>query len=88
MGHSGGTFPGVYVIDRAPELFEAYIGIAQMSDQLRSEKIAYEYILNHYYKTKNQKMLNYFQNISFNDQRKIPEEYLPGKINWIEHVDL
>lgn len=75
MGHSGGTFLGVYVIDKVPELYEAYIGIAQMSDQLLSEKIAYEYILNHYKETKNRKMADYFQSISFNDQNKIPEEY-------------
>jgi len=76
VAHSGGTFLGVYVIDTAPELYKAYIGIAQMSDQLLSEKIAYEYILNHYKKTKNRKMTDYFQSISFNDQNKIPEEYL------------
>ena len=45
MAHSGGTFLGVNVIDKAPELYEAYIGIAQMSDQFLSEKIAYEYML-------------------------------------------
>ena len=46
MGHSGGSFLGVYVIDKMPELYEAYIGLAQMSDQLLSEKIAYDFILN------------------------------------------
>ena len=65
MGHSGGTFLGVYVIDKMPELYEAYIGMAQMSDQIASEKIAYEYILNHYKETKNQKMVDYFQSIRF-----------------------
>lgn len=75
MAHSGGTFLGVYIIDKAPELYDAYIGIAQMSDQLLSEKIAYKYILDHYKETKNKKMADYFQSISFNDQNKIPEEY-------------
>jgi pimeloyl-ACP methyl ester carboxylesterase len=32
MGHSGGTFIGVQVAARAPELYEAYIGVAQMSN--------------------------------------------------------
>lgn len=76
MGHSGGTFLGVYVIDKMPELFDAYIGIAQMSDQLLSEKLAYEYILNHYKETKNQKMVDNFQSFHFNDQNKMPEKYL------------
>lgn len=76
MGHSGGTFLGVHVIDKAPELYEAYIGVAQMSDQLSSERIAYDFILNHYKETNNQKMVEYFQSISLNDNNEIPEAYL------------
>lgn len=79
MGHSGGSFLGVYVIDKAPELYEAYIGIAQMSDQLLSEKLAYEYILNRYKETKNPKMVDYFLSINLNDQKKLPEEYLKNR---------
>ena len=45
MGHSGGTFIGIQVAARAPELYSAYIGVAQMSYQLKSEKLAYEYML-------------------------------------------
>lgn len=76
MGHSGGTFLGVHVIDKAPELYEAYIGIAQMSDQMLSEKLAYDYILNRYREKNNKKMIEYFEKIRFNDQNKIPMEYL------------
>ncbi len=76
MAHSGGTFLGVNVIDKAPELYEAYIGIAQMSDQFLSEKIAYEYMLNHFRETKNKKWVDSFESFCFNDQRKIPKEYL------------
>lgn len=76
MGHSGGTFLGVQVIDKAPELFEAYIGIAQMSDQMLSERLAYDYILNKYREMNNQKMVKQLESFSFNDQKNIPEEYL------------
>jgi pimeloyl-ACP methyl ester carboxylesterase len=76
MAHSGGTFLGVNVIDKAPELYESYIGIAQMSDQFLSEKIAYEYMLNHFKETKSKKWVDYFESFSFNDQNKIPVEYL------------
>ena len=76
MGHSGGTFLGVYVIDKAPELYEAYIGIAQMSDQFLSEKIAYDYILNKYKEMNNQKMVEQLEGFGFNDQKNIPKEYL------------
>jgi pimeloyl-ACP methyl ester carboxylesterase len=76
MGHSGGSFLGVYVIDKMPELYEAYIGMAQMSDQYLSEKLAYDYILNKYREMNNKKMGEYFEKFSFNDQNKIPIEYL------------
>ncbi len=76
MGHSGGTFLGVYVIDKMPELYEAYIGMAQMSDQFLSEKLAYDYILNKYREMNNKKMVEHFEKFSFYDQNKIPIEYL------------
>ena len=45
MAHSGGTFIGLQAAARAPELYHAYIGVAQMVNQLRSEALAYEYML-------------------------------------------
>jgi len=45
MGHSGGTFIGLQAAARAPELFHAYVGVAQMVRQLESERRAYEYML-------------------------------------------
>jgi pimeloyl-ACP methyl ester carboxylesterase len=45
MGHSGGTFIGIQAAARAPSLYEAYIGVAQISNQLKSEKLAYDYML-------------------------------------------
>jgi len=45
MGHSGGGFLGMHAVARAPELYHAYIGVAQMANQLRSEKRAYDYML-------------------------------------------
>jgi pimeloyl-ACP methyl ester carboxylesterase len=48
LGHSWGTFIGIQAVARAPERYEAYIGMAQMTDQLRSEKIAYDYMLAEY----------------------------------------
>ena len=35
----------MYAVARAPELYHAYIGVAQMGNQLRSEKRAYDYML-------------------------------------------
>ncbi len=48
MAHSGGTYLGVKVIARYPELYTAYIGVAQITYQKLSEKLAYDYILEQY----------------------------------------
>ncbi len=45
MGHSGGTFFGIQVAAQAPELYHAYIGVAQMVNTRKSEKLAYDYML-------------------------------------------
>jgi pimeloyl-ACP methyl ester carboxylesterase len=50
MGHSGGTFIAIQTAARAPELYYAYIGVAQMADQLESEQLTYNYMLEEYQK--------------------------------------
>jgi pimeloyl-ACP methyl ester carboxylesterase len=57
MGHSGGTFIGIQAVAKAPELYHAYIGVAQMSNQLLSEKLAYDYILQKFKENGNTKMV-------------------------------
>ena len=48
MAHSGGTYLGIKVIEQFPQLFEAYMGVAQISYQKLSEKMAYDYIVEQY----------------------------------------
>jgi pimeloyl-ACP methyl ester carboxylesterase len=57
MGRSGGTYLGLQVAARAPELYYAYIGVAQMTNQLKSEKLAYDYMLEQFNKNGNKKMV-------------------------------
>jgi pimeloyl-ACP methyl ester carboxylesterase len=45
LGHSWGSFIGIQAAARAPERYHAYIGMAQMVHQLKSEKLAYDYML-------------------------------------------
>jgi len=47
MGHSWGTMLGIKTIQKYPDLYRAYIGVGQMSNQVESEKLAYDYMLNH-----------------------------------------
>lgn len=57
MAHSGGTFTGIQAASRAPELYHAYISMAQITNQLESEKMAYKYMIEQLTKDGNKKML-------------------------------
>ena len=57
MGHSGGTFIGIQVAARWPELYTAYIGVAQMSNQLKSEILAYDYMIKQFSENGNNRMV-------------------------------
>lgn len=56
MGHSWGSFIGIQAAARSPELFHAYIGVAQISYQLQSENLAYDYMLQQYKANGNTRM--------------------------------
>jgi pimeloyl-ACP methyl ester carboxylesterase len=45
MAQSGGSFFAIQTVQRAPELYFAYIGVGQMVYQLESEQLAYQYML-------------------------------------------
>jgi len=74
MGRSGGTFIGIHAAEKAPELYHAYIGIAQMSDHLKSEKLAYEFMLKEYRDSGNRKMVRKLEASPITDV--IPYGYL------------
>jgi pimeloyl-ACP methyl ester carboxylesterase len=74
MGRSGGTFIGIHVAAQFPQLYHAYIGIAQMSDHFNSEKLAYEFMLKDYKDAGNRKMVRKLEASPVTDE--IPYEYL------------
>lgn len=45
MGHSWGSLIGIQAAARAPERYCAYIGVAQITNQLQSENLAYAHML-------------------------------------------
>jgi pimeloyl-ACP methyl ester carboxylesterase len=61
MAHSGGTFIGLQAAARAPEKYHAYIGVAQVVDQRRSEVLAYEYMLERFREDRNHAMVRKFE---------------------------
>lgn len=48
LGHSWGAYLGIQVAARAPDRFRAYVGMAQIAHQLRSEILARDYMLDAY----------------------------------------
>ncbi len=57
MGHSWGSYIGIQAAVQAPELYHAYIGIGQVSYQLQSEQLAYDYALTYYRQNGDQRMV-------------------------------
>ncbi|VIF80195.1 alpha/beta hydrolase [Clostridioides difficile] len=60
-GHSFGTYIGILTASRYPELYHAYIAMAQITDQERSEKLAYNYMLKQYKSVGNTKKVKEFE---------------------------
>jgi pimeloyl-ACP methyl ester carboxylesterase len=75
MGHSGGTFIGILVAAQAPELYYAYIGVAQMSDQLKSEILAYEYMIEKFRENGNTKMVRKLESATVTLTDGTPDAY-------------
>jgi pimeloyl-ACP methyl ester carboxylesterase len=75
MGHSGGTFLGMHAVARSPERFHAYIGVAQMADQRRSEWVAYEHMLQAFRAAGNTRMVRRLEAAPVTPD-DVPREYL------------
>ncbi|HEY3421416.1 MAG TPA: alpha/beta hydrolase [Methanomassiliicoccales archaeon] len=75
MAHSGGSFYGIQAVARAPELFHAYIGVAQMSYQLRSEMQAYSYMLDRYRENGNRRMVRRLEKAAPSMTVPLPPSY-------------
>ncbi len=76
MAHSGGSFIGMHAAAQAPELYHAYIGVAQMSDQLQSEILAYDYMLQQFKENGNTKMVKKLEAAPVTLSGGTPYEYL------------
>ena len=57
MAHSWGSYIGIQAAAREPDLYYAYIGVGQISHQIQSEQLAYQYALAYYKENGNTNML-------------------------------
>ena len=76
MGHSGGTFIGIQAAARAPGKYHAYIGVAQMANQLKSEKLAYDYMLQQFTANGNMDMVRKLEAAPVTMENGTPPGYL------------
>lgn len=76
MGHSWGSFLGVQTVESHPELYHAYIGVGQVVDQDRSERLAYTYMLEEFAKRNDKKMLKKLRKHPIGDGGGISMRYL------------
>jgi pimeloyl-ACP methyl ester carboxylesterase len=76
MAHSGGSLIGLQAAARAPELYSAYIGVGQMSYQLRSEVLSYEYLLQQYREIGNQRMVRQLEAAPVRMRIPLPASYM------------
>lgn len=58
MAHSGGSPIAIQAVAKAPQLYSAYIGMAQITNQSESERIAYKYMVEQYTMKGNLKALD------------------------------
>lgn len=75
LGHSWGSFIAIQAAEKSPELYHAYIGIGQITNQIESEKIVYDYMVDYYKKEGNKKIVEKLQRLSFKDKDYLPKEY-------------
>ncbi|MFJ7972011.1 alpha/beta hydrolase [Psychrobacillus sp. NPDC096389] len=79
MAHSAGTYIGMQAAEIAPEKYEAYIGIGQMSDTVESEINGLNYVIGQAQKEGNTEDVLYLQGLTEqikNGQMVTPRNYV------------
>lgn len=80
MAHSWGTFLGIQVAAQAPELYYAYIGMGQMSNQSQSEKLAYKYMIKQFNLKGDKNMLRKLEKYPIDKMDTLPDKYFSGTL--------
>jgi pimeloyl-ACP methyl ester carboxylesterase len=76
VGRSGGTIIGILAAAHAPQLYHAYIAVAQISNQLESERLAHAYMLQKYKDASNTTMVRRLDASPIGNAAPLPDAYL------------
>ena len=79
IGHSWGSFLGIKTIEKHPENYLAYIGIGQVTNQMESEKLAYDYMLKHAIEINDKSAIKNLEKFNRNDS-DFPTLYYIGTV--------
>ncbi|GAB6448875.1 MULTISPECIES: alpha/beta fold hydrolase [Bacillus] len=75
VGHSYGTYIGMQAANKAPEKYEAYVGIGQMSDTAESEMDSLNYVIERAQNARNTDELSYLNGLT--EKIKNGDTYTP-----------
>ena len=78
--HSFGTYIGLQTVTRYPNLYHAYIAMAQSTNQQESEKTAYRYMLEQYRSSGNAKMIKKFEKYPILTSDEAYQEYFTSSL--------
>ena len=76
MGHSWGSLLGLLTVKQQPEFFYAFIGVGQVAQQDRSERLAYTYMLEEFCKRNDKKMIRRLKKFPIDKGGSISMKYL------------
>jgi pimeloyl-ACP methyl ester carboxylesterase len=79
VGHSFGSYVGIKVVDQHPELYHAYIAVAQISDPIESEMLAYDYMYEQYKAQGNTRMTKWFEKYPVTSPEDV-EKYITSSL--------
>lgn len=68
MAHSFGTYIGIQAAAQAPQLYHAYIGVAQVSNYDRSEELAHQFMLDYYHNANDSKTVKLLEVTPYNSE--------------------
>jgi len=76
MGHSWGSFLGIKTIEKYPENYLAFFGIGQVPNQVESEKLAYDYMLQYAIEINDKSAIRKLQKFNKNASDFLTMEYI------------
>lgn len=87
LGHSWGSYLGLRTVSQYPELYYAYIGIGQVSNQPKSEELSYQYVMEQAKATNNKKAIRQLEKIGYpeNGLYKRLDKDMMVERNWVKY---